>query len=61
MFLLGILNVISFENLMVIGVGGFLAALFGFFDDIVNLNALMKLFFQSILAGWVLVVYWVHL
>jgi len=57
-FLLGILNVISFENLMVIGVGGFLAALFGFFDDIVNLHALMKLFFQSILAGWG--VYWLE-
>ena len=53
-FVLGMLHIISFEMLMVIGVGGFVASMFGFFDDLMDIRALLKLFIQSILAGWIL-------
>ena len=53
-FVLGLLNIFKFEFLMVIGVGGFVASMFGFFDDVVDIRALLKLFIQSILAGWIL-------
>ena len=33
--LLGLLNIFKFEFLMVIGVGGFVASMFGFFDDVI--------------------------
>ena len=53
-FVLGMLHIISFEMLMVIGMGGFTATLFGFVDDATDLRASVKLIIQSILAGWVL-------
>ena len=53
-FVLGILQKINFEMLMVIGVGGFLATVFGYIDDVVDLRALLKLLIQSVLAGWIL-------
>ena len=53
-FLLGIFHIISHEMLMVIGVGGMIASLFGFFDDVFDIRASRKLFIQSILAWWVL-------
>jgi len=53
-FVLGMLHIISFEMLMVIGMGGFTATLFGFVDDATDLRASVKLIIQSILAGWVI-------
>ncbi len=38
----------------VLGVGGFVAALFGFLDDITNIRASRKLIVQVCLSGWVL-------
>ena len=53
-FLLGILHIISYEMLMVIGVGGLIATLFGFIDDVFDIRASIKFIIQSILAWWVL-------
>ena len=39
---------------MVIGVGGFLATLLGFFDDVFYIRASHKFLIQSFLAGWVM-------
>jgi len=54
--MLGMLHLISFEMLMVIGVGSFLATLLGFIDDVYDIFASLKFLIQSILAGWV--VFW---
>ena len=53
-FLLGVYHVISYEVLMVIGLGGMVASYFGFIDDIYDIRASVKLFMQAILAWWVL-------
>ena len=53
-FVLGMLHIISFEMLMVIGVGGFIATLFGFIDDVFDIRASIIFMIHSILAGWVL-------
>ena len=50
------LNVINFEVLMVIGVGGFLAASFGFIDDIFDIYEGYKLVIQCLLSIWI--IYW---
>jgi len=50
------LNVINFEVLMVIGVGGFLAASFGFIDDIFDISEGYKLVIQCLLSIWI--IYW---
>tara|TARA_B110000008_G_scaffold36588_1_gene33039 strand:- start:7160 stop:8212 length:1053 start_codon:yes stop_codon:yes gene_type:complete len=43
------------ENLFwVLGVGGFIAALFGFIDDLINIRASRKLLVQVFLSVWVL-------
>lgn len=51
-----LLDITSFEVLMVLGVGGFVAAIFGFFDDVVDISEGYKLTFQFLLAIWV--IYW---
>ena len=56
--LLWISSDLSIESLMALAVGGFFAALFGFFDDIFNLHPFVKLFFQFILAVWA--VFWLE-
>ena len=40
----------------VLGVGGFVAALFGFLDDLINIRASQKMIVQVCLSGWTL--YW---
>ena len=47
-------NFILSDNLfLVLGVGGFMAILFGFIDDIKNIKASIKLIIQILLAFWV--------
>jgi Fuc2NAc and GlcNAc transferase len=47
------------DNLfLILGVGGFIATLFGFIDDIKNIRARIKLIIQLLLSGWV--VYWLY-
>jgi Fuc2NAc and GlcNAc transferase len=41
------------------GVGGFIATLFGFIDDVKNIRARIKLIVQLLLSGWV--VYWLYI
>jgi Fuc2NAc and GlcNAc transferase len=53
--ILGFFGTLSFEMLMVFGLGAFCAALFGFFDDIYDIKASFKLVFQLLLSIWVLV------
>ena len=53
--ILGFFQILSFEMLMVFGLGAFCAALFGFYDDIYDINALLKLIIQVALSIWVLV------
>ena len=50
--LLEILQIISLDILMVIGIGGLISILFGLADDIFDISAPIKFFIQSILAGW---------
>jgi Fuc2NAc and GlcNAc transferase len=50
--LLEILQIISLDILMVIGIGGLIAILFGLTDDIFDISAPIKFFIQSILAAW---------
>jgi Fuc2NAc and GlcNAc transferase len=44
---------------LILGVGGGVATLFGFIDDIMNIRARTKLIIQLLLSGWV--VYWLYL
>ena len=53
--ILGFFEILRFEMLMVFGLGAFSAALFGFVDDLYDINALVKLFIQFSLSVWVLV------
>jgi len=43
---------------LILGVGGGMAALFGFIDDIKDIRARIKLIIQLLLSGWV--VYWLY-
>jgi len=52
--ILSYLNIISFEIFMLVGVGGFLATLFGFVDDIFDIRISIKIIIQSMLAAWAL-------
>jgi len=52
---LGFLEIIGFEMIMVFGLGALCAALFGFIDDIYDIHPLFKLIIQVILSIWVLV------
>jgi Fuc2NAc and GlcNAc transferase len=52
---LGCFGILSFEMIMVFGLGALCAALFGFFDDIYDINAFIKLVIQIILSIWILV------
>lgn len=54
--ILFVLGITSFEVLMVLGVGGFVATIFGFADDIVDISEGYKMTVQILLAMWV--VYW---
>jgi len=44
---------LSNNLLLILGVGGGVAALFGFIDDIMNIRARTKLIIQLFLSGWV--------
>jgi Fuc2NAc and GlcNAc transferase len=46
------------EIVWILGVGGLVATLFGFLDDIINIRARIKLIFQLLLSGWT--VYWLY-
>ena len=52
---LGVLGILSFEMLMVFGLGAFCATLFGFIDDVYDINASIKLVIQLALSIWILV------
>jgi Fuc2NAc and GlcNAc transferase len=54
--ILFVFGITSFEVLMVLGVGGFVATIFGFADDIVDISEGYKLTVQILLAMWV--IYW---
>ena len=49
---------LSAEFFWVLGVGGFIAALVGFIDDVKNIRARIKLVVQLFLSSWV--VFWLH-
>ena len=51
-FLLWLNNQTSNDIFLIICIGGTVALLFGFVDDIKNLSAIIKLFLQIALAGW---------
>ena len=53
--LLSFIGIIGFEMLMVFGLGAFCATLFGFIDDIYDINPLLKLIIQVVLSIWVLI------
>jgi Fuc2NAc and GlcNAc transferase len=53
--ILSFLEVVGFEMLMVFGLGAFCAAIFGFIDDIYDINPLLKLIIQVVLSIWALV------
>jgi Fuc2NAc and GlcNAc transferase len=57
-FVLWEYDVLAYELLMIIGVGGLGTALFGFFDDIYNIRASRKLIMQIIFSVWA--VYWIN-
>ncbi len=61
LFLLLIWPYLELSNnlFLILGVGGGLASLFGFIDDILNIKARIKLIIQLLLSG--LVVYWLYL
>jgi Fuc2NAc and GlcNAc transferase len=46
------------EIVWIVGVGGLVATLFGFLDDIINIRARVKLIVQLLLSGWT--VYWLY-
>jgi Fuc2NAc and GlcNAc transferase len=46
------------ELFLIVGVGGMVASIFGFIDDIKNIRAIFKLIVQIFLAAWV--VYWLE-
>jgi Fuc2NAc and GlcNAc transferase len=54
--ILFVFGITSFEVLMVLGVGGFVATIFGFADDIVDISEGYKMTVQILLAMWV--IYW---
>ena len=49
------LKLINFELLMVIGLGGVGASVFGFIDDVTDVRAYTKFIIQSGLAAWILI------
>ena len=51
--ILFVFGITSFEVLMVLGVGGFVATIFGFADDIVDISEGYKMTVQILLAMWV--------
>ena len=53
--ILSVIEIIEFEMLMVFGLGALCATLFGFIDDIYDINALLKLTIQVALSIWVLI------
>lgn len=63
LFILGIctlffLDSINFQALMVFGVGCFIAAIFGFIDDMIDISEVYKLCLQFFLAFWA--IYWLN-
>jgi len=52
------IGTINFNILMVLGFGAFIASIFGFIDDIVDISASYKLAMQCILAIWS--IYWLE-
>ena len=57
-FILWIYDILSYDLLMVIGVGGLAAAIFGLLDDIYNIKAFQKLIIQISFSGWIL--FWIY-
>jgi Fuc2NAc and GlcNAc transferase len=55
--ILFMLNKINFEAFMVFGIGGFVATIFGFLDDLIDISEGYKLGMQCLLAIWV--IYWI--
>jgi len=53
--ILWLMDIVSYEIMMALGVGGGLASLLGFIDDVANIRAFIKLIFQGCLAAWILV------
>ena len=54
---LGIFGILSSDSTIAFGIGGSLAALFGFADDVLDIRAVVKLAFQCCLVVGVLVVF----
>jgi Fuc2NAc and GlcNAc transferase len=54
--ILYLIEIINFNVLMVLGLGAFMASIFGFTDDIVDISASYKLAMQFFLAIWA--IYW---
>ena len=54
-FGLGTDSIISIDLMLALGVGGGLAAIFGFADDVINIRASVKLIIQFCLAAWILI------
>lgn len=62
-FVIGVLflwcnNLLSKELFLILGVGGGLASIFGFVDDIYNIKASYKLLIQICLSSWI--VFWLE-
>ncbi len=53
-FVLWYLNLLSEKLFFILGLGGTIAVLFGFIDDIYNIRAIRKLLIQICLSAWIL-------
>jgi Fuc2NAc and GlcNAc transferase len=53
--LLGFLDVVDTDLVLTLGIGGGLASIFGFIDDVAHIRASIKFAIQSCLAVWIMI------